>query len=1240
MVRRISWTLLVLVAIAALVPIATLWYATCTESGLRLVIKQLSHRIGPVTLWIDGGSGTFADGFRIEHFRLLHERADVRADGVTGRVSVLPLLWATIKGHDVSIDRAFVRVLPRVGSATPLKQLLPPFLSIYADGTRIRAATLIVINGQRFDGSNLVASGALRSHDMRFRDISFTMGELSCLAGGTLTAHEPLQLTAQTRWTWAPVNRAAWLFTADINGDLSKLELHTNFATPFKADFTGALLDLTEDWHWQGNGVVQSLDIRTWGGGGALGRLSGSVAMQGNHDGFSAHGPIDFAGLKAGIFDLLFVGKYADQVLSARRIQLIHRASHASVDVRGSIGIVAGGPRLDLKGNWREFQWPLRGTAPALTSAAGEFTLTGVLPFDVQASGRLKSIHLPELPLQLRGVLGRDGLTVRDGSAALWGGRASFAGEAVWSPQKNWSVSGRVSDLDVAQLRVDVPGRLSFDLRAKGNQFDDETDLDIDMRNLAGRLRGAAARGYAHVLRKDREWHFDHVSVAAGGMNLALDGDLGSNTDLDFKLDASDLSILASDARGRLNAKGSVRGTLQAPILRLLATGSNLKYGDLTLRSVDSNIDVDTRAGRDLHADIRLGDLASHGRVINHLDISLAGHADSNRVKLSAQAASIHLSAIADGAFANAGWRGRWQKFTVDDSADLHLTLQAPAELRVASASGNVERFCLKGSQANWCGMASWDPQQWSVDNEANELPLSALTAGLTPGSTYEGRLDAKAHLFATGGGPVEGSMHAELSNAQLRRRRSNSREDLIRLGSGTVTLSADRLGLHGTLGLDAKEVGKISGELFAQRSSATFSNMPLRANIKASTRELNFLNIYVPDIDRAAGKLVADISLAGTLGQPLVNGSVELTDGELDLYQINLQLRQVAASAKLTGNHIAFSGSAKAAEGALQANGDLAWSRGAAQGLLQFSGKNLLLVNVPEARITASPELKFSIKDRQVDVTGTITIPSARIAPADLTGAVLSSSDEVLTGQATGEAANKINVYSNVRMVFGDHVSVDTFGLSGRLTGSITVQTGEDDISRATGELSVADGKYAAFGRRLDVERGRLIFGGGLLGDPGVDLRATKQFPNTIAGVNVRGSLRQPRMTFFSEPALPQAQIVSLILAGGSIEGAQNTDKAGAARGELLAQGGAILAQQLGQRVGVDDVGIEQSLTNETSLVLGKYLSPRLYVSYGISLAESINTIKMRYTIGDRWTIKTEAGLNRSADLVYTIDK
>ncbi len=191
-----------------------------------------------------------------------------------------------------------------------------------------------------------------------------------------------------------------------------------------------------------------------------------------------------------------------------------------------------------------------------------------------------------------------------------------------------------------------------------------------------------------------------------------------------------------------------------------------------------------------------------------------------------------------------------------------------------------------------------------------------------------------------------------------------------------------------------------------------------------------------------------------------------------------------------------------------------------------------------------------------------------------------------------------------------------------------------------------MSDGKYTAYGRKLDIERGRLIFTGGPIDNPGIDLRAIKEFPDVKAGVNVRGTLLQPHMTFFSDPPLPQSQIVSLILAGGSLESAQNrtTGNSGAstagAGNAALAQGAAILGQQLGSHVGIEDVSLESDITNETSLVLGRYLSPRLYVSYGISLTEQLNTLKLRYTLGDHWTVKTEVGQARGADLVFAIDK
>jgi translocation and assembly module TamB len=69
--------------------------------------------------------------------------------------------------------------------------------------------------------------------------------------------------------------------------------------------------------------------------------------------------------------------------------------------------------------------------------------------------------------------------------------------------------------------------------------------------------------------------------------------------------------------------------------------------------------------------------------------------------------------------------------------------------------------------------------------------------------------------------------------------------------------------------------------------------------------------------------------------------------------------------------------------------------------------------------------------------------------------------------------------------------------------------------------------------------------------------------------------------------------------------------------------------------------VGVESDLlTNDTSLVLGRYLSPRLYVSYGVSLTENLNVLKLRYSLGDHWVVRTEVGQARGADLIYSIEK
>ena len=161
-------------------------------------------------------------------------------------------------------------------------------------------------------------------------------------------------------------------------------------------------------------------------------------------------------------------------------------------------------------------------------------------------------------------------------------------------------------------------------------------------------------------------------------------------------------------------------------------------------------------------------------------------------------------------------------------------------------------------------------------------------------------------------------------------------------------------------------------------------------------------------------------------------------------------------------------------------------------------------------------------------------------------------------------------------------------------------------------------------------------------------------QTPTMILGLNVQHTLMHPIITFFSQPAgLSQADILSYLLVGRPANQATNADKQVllSAVSALNLSGASVgnLTNQLKNKLGLSELGIETeseydqdaSLTQNTSLVLGKYLTPRLYINYSIGLLEPINTFRVRYTLSKRWVIQGQTSqYGRGADLFYSIER
>jgi translocation and assembly module TamB len=1250
--------------------LAALYFLAYTPRGLNLVAAQFSGLVGPVRIQLQGASGTLAGGAHLDRLIIDHRRVHIEIEDVSGRIAIPPLAWQMIRVPELRAAHLLIHVLPNTGEHAPwVPHFLPTLMRIMAERVEVQHWQLIASNGVELEATAASASAAIYPGSARIYAAALDFHGVHLRGSGEVRAATSIGLTGDVHADARPEGQPPWTVNARLDGNLAHLQVDARVSEPFAAEFHGAAEDLTTRWHWQGHSNLRRLDLTLWHLGNGLGLINGPLDLQGDRDGFAAHGALTPQALHVGAFQTEFTGSFKAPVLSITHLGLRHAPSGTAAQAQGSLTLTAAGPQLDLHGDWNHFRWPLaasdaRAGDAGVTSDHGRYTLSGTHVFDISAQGELRVAALPSITIvNLRGQLAAGGLRADSAEISSVGARAQLSGALHWGASESthgWQVQGHIEDLELAPLRPGTVGRVNFTFNAAGSGFNAQSDLQARLSELSGNVRGQRAEGHGEFQHRAGVWTFREVQLQLGATRLALDGRIGSaaapaatsSVDLNFSLDADDLALLHAGAHGRLQAHGKLTGERNDLTLLSTAKLQEVDWNGLHLDALEATIAFDPHGSGRNDSKIEVQGLAVAGRRLEHLALRTEGTTALHSVALDARGEGIELALRGSGRYGAGQWQEQIEHAQISDGRNLHMSLEAPAALSVAFDRLHLETMCLRDELARLCGSASFESAQRKISLRASNLPMRTLTAGLTAATDYEGTLTVTLEGSDSADAPWRGSLNAQLAHAAVRKHFANGRVETLNLGDGLVRAELSEHDLSAGLGLDAGSAGLIEAHLQAHApggagsSDVPWRDWPLTGDVKLDSDAVGFAEAYVSQIDRASGRLHAQMALTGSAAAPQLNGELSVTGAQLDAYQVALSLRELNFHARLSDDTLQIDGAANCGpDGHATVSGSLRWQQGQPFGDLHLKGTDLRVINLPEARVDASPDVALHLQGQRIDIQGQVALPYARIEPANLTNAVLSSSDEVIVGQSAPARAGQFKVYSDITLLLGERVTVNTAGLSGRLSGSIRVATDDTGISRGSGELKVEEGKYLAYGRNLDIQHGRLLFSNGLMGDPGLDLRAVKKFPDITAGVNVRGTLRQPRMTFFSDPEVAQSQIVSLLLAGGSLQTVQNTTtntdpvvRNAASRGDLM-QGGAILAQQIGGRYNIE-AGVEQDLDNETSLVLGRYLSPRLYVSYGVGLAEAINTIKMRYTIGDHWTVKTEGGTHSGADLVYTIER
>jgi autotransporter translocation and assembly factor TamB len=145
---------------------------------------------------------------------------------------------------------------------------------------------------------------------------------------------------------------------------------------------------------------------------------------------------------------------------------------------------------------------------------------------------------------------------------------------------------------------------------------------------------------------------------------------------------------------------------------------------------------------------------------------------------------------------------------------------------------------------------------------------------------------------------------------------------------------------------------------------------------------------------------------------------------------------------------------------------------------------------------------------------------------------------------------------------------------------GAVQVRKAPGADFSLVGEVNTIRGTYNFQGRRFEIMRdGRIRFIGTDELNPTIDLRARRLISGVEAFIRVRGTMKQPELSFSSNPPLDEADILSLIVFNQPInelgEGAQVSlaQRAGALAGGYLASG---LAQSIGSALDIDEFEIQ----------------------------------------------------------------
>lgn len=907
-----------------------------------------------------------------------------------------------------------------------------------------------------------------------------------------------------------------------------------------------------------------------------------------------------------------------------------------------------------ITGDWKNIRFSIQDQT--YQSDEGTFQIAGRPDqYEFNVVGQFSSHFVPTGYWRLQGSGDQSSVFFKQVESQVLDGTLVGKAQLSWKDKLKWQTDLQFENLNLqsyARSALKVSGHYHH----AGEWSSQGLDSTHDFSQLKGSWENQPLSGNLEF--KTKQSHVSEITsqLKVGGNTLMAAGTLYPLYHFQGQLELPDLKAFWDKLEGRLSFSAHVEGDQQNPHFNLSLTGKDLTYS----RSRQS-------------------------WTLSELQSEAVGALSDHTIRFAAQKGESFLAGKITGQAIAPNWSGVLSEFYFTSPKSYAWSLEKPAHITFSPSHQALTDFCWQAVSQRICAEGSHHfAQDWKTALNVQHLDLSQMNEFIDWPVTLSTQLNLHFELAQQTQTGMTGALKAALEKGEIRFVEKNL-EKRLPLEEANVSSTLNQQGLFNEARLSLGETGHLHliADFPGYRGQLPYNpQQAIAGNWQIDFAHLPLLSLFLPHGMEAEGKLKSQLTWQGTLQQPEFRGKVDLTEGRVQLSAIKTPIENITLSAEAhRSDSLTYIGQANLGKGLLKLAGETTFQP-TRQSTFSLQGKQLRLVDKNDNHLIISPNLTLKLDKEQLKIGGSVEIPEASFNYKDNLDTVNLPAETVYVSEEKAEQSQFFHkpFYLQLAIALGDNVFFQLGKAKGYLKGNLTLFNIPGKPLAGQGDLKIYQGSYTEFGQAFQIQNGQILYAGGPLDNPALNIRAIKEITQIvrpgegenalsqnelqnipqekkgIVGVQIQGTVREPKVSLFSDPpGMNEADILSYLVLGYPSQKANNTDSRQAlwqALNTLQINGNNVASVQkkLQNLTQLDEINIENSVyldpnaanptQQNTSLVLGKTILPRLFVGYSIGLFAPINTLTIKYQLTPKLSLKGQSNtLGTGADVFYTFE-